>query len=201
MSGGLGQTYDLVMSGDAQVDRPLAVGFWEVLAFGCELAMLAALAVAGWLLAPSPTTAVVLAFALPALTGLVWGMWLAPRARRRLHGPALTSAKIAVYLITGMALAAAGEPAWGAVLAVVSVLDAVVLARRDARPAGPPAAAPPDGDTVEHETVERGTVERGTVEGETVERETVERGTVERGTVEGGTLEGGAVEGPHPAGP
>jgi hypothetical protein len=120
------------MSGDSGAGSPAEVGFWEVLAFGCEMAMLAALAVAGWLLAPSPPLAVSLAFALPALTGLVWGLWLAPRARRRLHGPALTAAKIVVFVATGIALAASGHPAWGAALAAVSVVDAVMLSRREA---------------------------------------------------------------------
>jgi hypothetical protein len=120
------------MSGDSEAGSPAAVGFWEVLAFGCEMAMLAALAVAGWSLAPTPATAVASAFALPALTGLVWGLWLAPRARRRLHGPALTLAKIVFFLATGTALGAAGHGGWGAGLAAVSVLDALVLSRHEA---------------------------------------------------------------------
>lgn len=120
------------MSGDSEAGSPAAVGFWEVLAFGCEMAMLAALAVAGWLLAPTPATAVASAFALPALTGLVWGLWLAPRARRRLGGPTLTLAKIVAFLVTGTALAVAGHAGWGATLAAVSVLDALMLSRREA---------------------------------------------------------------------
>jgi hypothetical protein len=120
------------MSGDSGAGSPAEVGFWEVLAFGCEMAMLAALAVAGWLLAPSTPVAVTLAFALPAVTGLVWGLWLAPRARRRLRGPTLTGAKIVVFVATGTALAVAGHPAWGVALAGIASVDAVMLARRDA---------------------------------------------------------------------
>jgi uncharacterized iron-regulated membrane protein len=120
------------MSGDSGAGSPAAVGFWEVLAFGCEMAMLAALAVAGWLLAPSTPVAVALAFALPAVTGLVWGLWLAPRARRRLHGPALAATKIVVFVATGAALALAGHPGWGVALATVASADAVMLARREA---------------------------------------------------------------------
>lgn len=120
------------MSGDSGAGSPAEVGLWELLAFGCEMAMLAALAVAGWLLAPSPPLAVALVFGLPALTGLAWGLWLAPRARRRLRGPALTGAKILVFLGTGAALGVAGHPGWGTALATVSVADALVLSHREA---------------------------------------------------------------------
>jgi len=120
------------MSVDSGAGSPPTVGFWEVLAFGCEMAMLAALAVVGWLLAPSLPWAITLAFTLPTLTGLVWGLWLAPRARRRLHGLALTAAKIVVFVATGTALAVAGHPWWGVALATVSVVDALMMSRREA---------------------------------------------------------------------
>ena len=119
------------MSGDSGAGSPAVVGFWEMLAFGCEMAMLAALAVAGWLLAPSPGAAVGLAFVLPAGTGLAWGIWLAPRARRRPNGPALTAAKILVFVVTGAALAVAGHPGWGAALAATAAADALVLQHRE----------------------------------------------------------------------
>jgi hypothetical protein len=118
------------MSGDAAAGSPASGGVWEVLAVACELAMLAALAVAGWLLAPSVPVALALAFTLPALTGLVWGMWLAPRARHRLREPALTAAKVSIFLITGLLLAAAGQPLWGMLLTAGSVASAVMLDRR-----------------------------------------------------------------------
>jgi len=121
------------MSGDSGAGSPAAVGFWEVLAFCCELAMLAALAISGWLLAPSLQVAIALAFGLPALTGLVWGLWLAPRARRRLHGPSLTAAKLVVFVATGVALAVAGQGGWGAALTTVSVIDALMISRRPGR--------------------------------------------------------------------
>jgi uncharacterized iron-regulated membrane protein len=120
------------MSGDTGAGSPPVVGFWEVLAFGCELAMLATLALAGWSLAPSSNLAVALAFALPAVTGLGWGIWLAPRARRRLRGPARALTKIVVFLLAGTAFAVAGHPVLAAGLTVVSVGDTLVLSRREA---------------------------------------------------------------------
>lgn len=118
------------MSGDAAAGSPAPGRVWEVLAIACELAMLAALAVAGWLLAPSVPVALALAFALPALTGLAWGMWLAPRARHRLHEPALTAAKVSIFLTTGLLLAVAGRPLWGSLLAAGSVASSIMLDRR-----------------------------------------------------------------------
>jgi hypothetical protein len=121
------------MSGDSGAGSLPKIGIGEVLAFGCELAMLAALAVVGWLLAPSRPVAIALAFALPALMGLVWGLWLAPRARHRLQGPLLTGAKVAIFVLTGGALVVAGHAGWGMALAAVGGLNTVMLARRDAR--------------------------------------------------------------------
>ena len=52
------------------------------LRFGCELAALGALGWYGARLAGVPA-----AIALPAAAGVLWGMWIAPRARRRLRDP------------------------------------------------------------------------------------------------------------------
>jgi hypothetical protein len=120
------------MSGDAGTGSRVEIGFWELLAFGCEMAMLAALVVVGRLLAPSPPLAVALTFGVPAITGLAWGLWLAPRAPHRLRDPALTGTKVVVFIGIGAALGAAGHPGWGTALAAVSVADALMLSRREA---------------------------------------------------------------------
>jgi hypothetical protein len=57
------------------------------LRFLAELGMLAALAWAGWHLAGG-AAAIVLAVLLPVAAAVVWGLWVAPRAWRRLHDPA-----------------------------------------------------------------------------------------------------------------
>jgi hypothetical protein len=123
------QTYDHVMSGDPAAGSPAPVGGWEIMTFVCELAMLAALSVVGWQLGPSVPVGLTLAFALPGTTGLVWGMWLAPRARRRLAEPTLTTAKTFVFVATGVVLALVGQILWAAVLTIGSVVSAVMLAR------------------------------------------------------------------------
>ena len=56
--------------------------------FIAELGMLAALAWAGWHLVDSTFGSLVLAVVMPATAAVVWGLWIAPRARHRLVDPA-----------------------------------------------------------------------------------------------------------------
>jgi hypothetical protein len=55
--------------------------------FLAELGMLAALAWAGWHLLDSVLGSLLLAVLLPAAAAVVWGLWVAPRAHRRLADP------------------------------------------------------------------------------------------------------------------
>lgn len=59
-----------------------------VVRFLAELGLLAALGYAGWQLSESTALSVVLAVGLPLAAALVWGKWVAPRARGRLEDPA-----------------------------------------------------------------------------------------------------------------
>lgn len=118
------------MSGDPAARSVAPVDAWEIFAFASDLAMLAALAVAGWTLKPSAPAGLIVVFALPGLTGLLWGTWLAPRARRRLTEPALTSARILLLVSSGALLLAVGQPHWAVVLTAAGVTIAIVLARR-----------------------------------------------------------------------
>jgi hypothetical protein len=104
-----------------------------VLAFGCELGMLAALAWSGWSLGSPTPVSVALAVVLPLAAATTWGIWCAPNARRRLTGPALTTVKLGLLVGSGVLLAAAGHPVWGGLLAVISLVDTLVLARRGRR--------------------------------------------------------------------
>ncbi|WP_435738318.1 YrdB family protein [Cellulosimicrobium sp. PMB13] len=114
---------------DAASGAPRAqhVGPTDVLAFLCELALVVLLVVAGWrlgtstgLAAPLPVLlGVLLALALPAAAIAVWGRWLAPRAARRLSQPWRLDAQIAVFVASGLVVAAAGLVWWGVGLALV----------------------------------------------------------------------------------
>ncbi len=113
------------------------IGFWEVLAFVCELAMLVALAVAGWALGTSAPWRVVAAVVAPGPVAVVWALWLAPTAGRRLTGVPLLLAKAAIFVLAGATLAWAGHSWWGIVLSAVALIDLVMLHRREnRRPAG-----------------------------------------------------------------
>jgi hypothetical protein len=123
------------------------IGPWEVLAFACELGMIAALAVGGWNLGRhgldgGALLASALAVCLPLAAAAVWGRWLAPRATGRLTGGALLAAQAAVFACASVVLAlppGEGHPVWAAALLVVSLVDLGVVEgrrRRSRRPAG-----------------------------------------------------------------
>jgi peptidoglycan/LPS O-acetylase OafA/YrhL len=84
----------------------------DVLVFIVELVLFAILAVAGARLG-SDSTAIALAVLLPLVTALLWGMYLAPRASRRLPHRRRLVAKLAVMLAASALLVGAGAVAWG----------------------------------------------------------------------------------------
>jgi hypothetical protein len=109
--------------------RPVDV--LDVLVLIVELMLLAILAVVGARLG-SHATAIALAVLLPLVTALLWGVYLAPRASRRLPHRSRLAAKLAVMLAASALLVAAGAVAWG--LAFLLAGGALVTAgeRRDA---------------------------------------------------------------------
>lgn len=115
-------------------EHPPAVGPWAVLVFVCELAMLAALAVAGWRLAPAGPMAYASAVALPIAVAVVWGLLLAPRAPKGLTGRAATIGKMVVFAVAGLLLALSGPWPWGLALVAVAVAALVMADRELAAP-------------------------------------------------------------------
>lgn len=101
----------------------------DVLAFALEIAALVLLGVWGFTVAPNTVLAFVLGLGAPLLFVLVWGAFLAPRARRRLRMPGLLVAKLAAFLVAAAAAWSAGLPGWAAVLAVLAVVHLTVAAR------------------------------------------------------------------------
>lgn len=118
-------------------DPPVLVpGPWGTLnvalAFLLEVAMLAALAYAGF--RAIPPWSVVLGIGLPTAAIALWGAFLAPRAARRLRWPWLPFASLAVFVASGVALLTAGQAMGGVVLIVLAVANTVLgfwLRRRD----------------------------------------------------------------------
>ncbi len=101
-----------------------AVG--DVLALVVELAALAAFAVWGFTAGPSTALAIVLGVGAPLAFAVVWGLLLAPRARRRLPMPWLLVAKLVLFALATVALAAAGLPALAVVLGSLAAVHLVL---------------------------------------------------------------------------
>ncbi len=97
----------------------------DLAVFLVELLLLAVLAVAGarW---GSQAWGVVLAVLLPLLAATVWGLYLAPRASRRLTNPARLAAKLGLVVAASALLAVSGASPWA--LAFLVVAGAVFVA-------------------------------------------------------------------------
>lgn len=98
-----------------------AIRFAVALAqFGCELAMLVLLGLAGWRLGNDGLVGISLAVLYPAIAVLIWAAWLAPRADHRLPDPWRLLVQIGLFVATGTAVALAGHLTTGIVFSVVA---------------------------------------------------------------------------------
>jgi len=104
----------------------------DVLALLVELAALAAFAVWGFSAGPTTALAIVMGLGAPLAFAVVWGLFLAPRARRRLPMPWRLVAKAVLFASATAALSASALPgpavALG-VLAAVHLVSATALGR------------------------------------------------------------------------
>jgi hypothetical protein len=92
--------------------------------FLLELCMLAAWAVVGWQVGgPVVVLRVLLAILLPALAATAWGLWVAPRATRRLDDPARFAVEAALFAGAAIGLVLAGWPLWGGLLAAAYAVN------------------------------------------------------------------------------
>ncbi len=96
-------------------------GVVDAAAFGCELALLVTLAVAGAGLGSSTVVHIVLAVVLPVLAAGIWGVWMAPNSSRRLADPVRFISQVVLFIAAGVLVAAAGRLWWGVVFTVVAV--------------------------------------------------------------------------------
>jgi Protein of unknown function (DUF2568) len=101
--------------------KPLNLG----LRFVLELCMLVALGIWGF------SENVVLGVAAPLAAAVIWGLWVAPKAKRRLRDPARLVVELLLFGAAGVALAAADRPLAAAVfLAAVVLSEGLMLAWR-----------------------------------------------------------------------
>ena len=119
-------------------------GFQLVLRFVLEFCALAALAYAGWQTSADFWVRLLIAIALPLLAAVVWGQWVAPKARRPLPDPLRLVPEWVVFGGATVALALTGRPILATTLAVLAAANRVALhllhtttGGRTERPAGP----------------------------------------------------------------
>lgn len=111
--------YSQSVSVDRDNRRPSALDF---ALFVDELLLLAVLVVAGAGIGGPGALRVGLAVVFPVAAAVVWGLWLAPRASRRLGNPAGIAMKVALFTIASALLAVAGSLLWAVPFWVVSVV-------------------------------------------------------------------------------
>ena len=96
-------------------------GFVLLVRFLSELGMLAGLAVAGAHLGGGVVLGIVFAVLLPAAAAALWGMFVAPRAPRRLPEPGRFLLEFVLFAATGLVLWSVGLPVVGVAVAVVGI--------------------------------------------------------------------------------
>ena len=97
------------------------------LRFLLEFAALAAVAIWGAHTGSTTVVRIVLAVAAPLAVAVVWGIWLAPRARRRLADPARMVVELVILVLAVAALAASGYPLLAAGFALVALANGAYL--------------------------------------------------------------------------
>jgi hypothetical protein len=96
-------------------------GFVLVIRFLTELALLVGLAVAGARLGGTVLFSIIGGVLAPVVTATIWGLWIAPRAWRRLAEPTRFVLEFVLFALAGIALAASGLLVAGIVLAVAGI--------------------------------------------------------------------------------
>jgi hypothetical protein len=97
------------------------------LRFLLELALLAGAAVAGWRAGGGGIPGALLAVLGAVVVAVIWGLAIAPRARRRWPDPRRLILELVLFAVVGGALVATGSAAAGLVLAVASAAVAVAV--------------------------------------------------------------------------
>lgn len=97
------------------------------LAFVLELGMLAALCYWGFVAGNGILQKLALGLGTPLVAAVIWGLFAAPRASRRLTGTSLFALKALLFCLASVALWAAGLPVLAAVFIAVVALNAILL--------------------------------------------------------------------------
>ena len=95
--------------------------------FLTELALIAVLIWAGVGASLPLAGRIVIAVAAPVLAMVIWGLWMAPRARRRLADPVRLAAELVLFAVAAAALALTGPVLAAVVFAVIAMGVAIAL--------------------------------------------------------------------------
>lgn len=97
------------------------------LRFLTELALIVVLALVGVFASLPLAGRIVIGVAAPVLAMVIWGLWMAPRARRRLADPLRLAAELVLFAVAAAALALAGPVLAAVVFAVIAMGVAILL--------------------------------------------------------------------------
>ena len=103
--------------------------------FLCELAMLAALAFWGYVVGEGPW-AWLLGVGAPVLAAVVWGAFVAPKARVPVPASVRVQIELVLYAVAAVGLAAAGQRVAAVVLGVAGLVTSLLNESQERR-AGP----------------------------------------------------------------
>ncbi len=95
-----------------------------LISFLLELIMLFLYGYWGYKTGEHPVMSYVLAVLLPGVVIVLWGIWAAPRSKRRLKNPLRSVVKLSLLLMAAVLGFKAGQPLWAIGFGVVTLLNA-----------------------------------------------------------------------------
>ena len=102
-------------------------GFNIGLSFLVEIAMLAALGYWGFHAETNSWMKWVLGIGVPAFVAILWGFFLAPKAKRRLHASAGTIVSLGLFGLAALALYLAGQPGLALAFAIIALGNRILV--------------------------------------------------------------------------
>ncbi|MBW4094745.1 MAG: YrdB family protein [Acidobacteria bacterium] len=106
---------------------PVAVtGLHLTLAFVLEVAMLAGVGYWGFRGGFTSPWTYIVGIGFPAVLIVLWGVFMAPHAARRLPEPILPIVALVLFLSSAVALMVSGQPVLGWIMAVVAVANTIL---------------------------------------------------------------------------
>jgi hypothetical protein len=97
------------------------------LRFLLELCMLAAVGFWGFRTHQTWLLKILFGIGLPLLIAFLWGMFLAPRATRPLHGASFLTLELILFASGSLSLFAAGRPTLGWVYTIAVIVNKILL--------------------------------------------------------------------------